>query len=383
MPFWFFALYMILIAIYANSYDSPLSPRYANCNYATVQSLTRKTNKKYFLCSMFKNEEGYLSEFVAYYKIQGINHIMLWNHGSTDNFESELYPWIQSGFVQIRNTNELINRPYVVELSKYKSAYAKVIGMQKEVERQCISWGIKNHYDYYLTVDMDEYILPFPHHPQHPSATILDQDSISIVDTVEYMFKDKFKELSKLPIRKKGIYNGTSGNNTLPLYNDPNAPPPTINSVAVGIVKHNYNSIPYLMEPMDLLTIESYLNRYETPGHMNFYMHTQPKFLYRLKGNDLSSVRMDGLEDQMKQLYIHKIADDQIMVNKFTDAQIWLSNCCFMHGCEYQPNRKHNPICGERPANWMSLSVLRSKHNKSPYWLRVNHYWLGLSSKLK
>jgi hypothetical protein len=55
-----------------------------------------------------------------------------------------------------------------------------------------------------------------------------------------------------------------------------------------------------------------------------------------------------------------------------------MSTCCFIHGCEFQPNPHKNPVCGGRSANWMSASPLRSRDlkrkPKPKFWLRLNHY---------
>lgn len=55
-----------------------------------------------------------------------------------------------------------------------------------------------------------------------------------------------------------------------------------------------------------------------------------------------------------------------------------MSNCCFIHGCEFHPNPHKNPICGGRSAAWMSQSPLRRKDLKNKptpkWWLRLNHY---------
>ena len=52
---------------------------------------------------MFKDEEGFLSEFVAYYQMHGIDHIRFFDHNSTDDSLVELQPWIQSGFVSVES----------------------------------------------------------------------------------------------------------------------------------------------------------------------------------------------------------------------------------------------------------------------------------------
>ena len=45
--------------------------------------------KKIMLCSHFKNEKGFLAEFVSYYKVHGFERIVFWDGNSTDNFRTE------------------------------------------------------------------------------------------------------------------------------------------------------------------------------------------------------------------------------------------------------------------------------------------------------
>lgn len=51
------------------------------------------------LCPMIKDEEGFLSEFVAYHQMHGFDHIMFFDHQSRDHGIVELEPWIKTGFV--------------------------------------------------------------------------------------------------------------------------------------------------------------------------------------------------------------------------------------------------------------------------------------------
>ncbi len=48
-----------------------------------------------------RDEEGFLSEWTAFYQMHGFDHIIFFNDNSVDNSISELKPWIDSGFVSI------------------------------------------------------------------------------------------------------------------------------------------------------------------------------------------------------------------------------------------------------------------------------------------
>ena len=123
-------------------FDSPVAPRVPNCKAImnNRNRLYKTTKKKLFVATMFKNEEGYLAEFVAYYKIHGFDHIILWDHSSTDNFREELLPWTSTGFVEIRNTSDLALHPNILKARKLDN-YWKVMAIKKQIEREAFLWG--------------------------------------------------------------------------------------------------------------------------------------------------------------------------------------------------------------------------------------------------
>ena len=56
---------------------------------------------KGIVCPMVKDETGFLSEWVAYYEMQGFNHVIIYDNNSTLP-TSEVQPWIDRGFVTIK-----------------------------------------------------------------------------------------------------------------------------------------------------------------------------------------------------------------------------------------------------------------------------------------
>ena len=87
----------------ANEDKNPLFQSLPDCTRG-YSRLTKKTSSKALACPMIKDEEGFLSEWVAYYTIHGFDHIMFFDDGSTDNGGAELKPWIEKGIVSIRYT---------------------------------------------------------------------------------------------------------------------------------------------------------------------------------------------------------------------------------------------------------------------------------------
>lgn len=58
---------------------------------------------RWYLSAMtvFKNEAPYLDEWLAFCVLEGFEHILLYDNGSTDNFRSVLEPWIAAGIVEL------------------------------------------------------------------------------------------------------------------------------------------------------------------------------------------------------------------------------------------------------------------------------------------
>ena len=56
---------------------------------------------KGIVCPMVKDETGFLSEWIAYYEMQGFNHVIIYDNNSTLP-NDEVQPWIDRGFVTIK-----------------------------------------------------------------------------------------------------------------------------------------------------------------------------------------------------------------------------------------------------------------------------------------
>lgn len=62
-----------------------------------------RDSPEYYLCAMtlFKNEAPYLDEWLAFCVLEGIEHVLLYDNGSSDDAKGVLQPWIDSGFVEL------------------------------------------------------------------------------------------------------------------------------------------------------------------------------------------------------------------------------------------------------------------------------------------
>lgn len=102
----------------------------------------KKDDKKKYrvsICAIFKNEEHYLSEWIAFHKIVGVDHFYMYNNNSDDNYLSVLQPYIESGDVT------LIDWPYnQAQMQAYK---------------HCIS-NYKEETIWLGFIDLDEFVVP-------------------------------------------------------------------------------------------------------------------------------------------------------------------------------------------------------------------------------
>jgi hypothetical protein len=137
---------------------SPYEQNLPKCSDGFVR-VEKKTDAKALLCPMFRDEEGFLSEWVAYYKMQGFDHIIMFNDSSTDNALAELQPFIDIGFVSIRQnwTSESLNISPNFLRNEFKKAMTTKAALERECKQQGLAWG----YKYFMSLDIDEYVPPF------------------------------------------------------------------------------------------------------------------------------------------------------------------------------------------------------------------------------
>lgn len=59
--------------------------------------------KPWYLCATaaIQNEAPYLDEWLAFCMLEGVEHVLLYDNGSTDNSKEVLEPWIKAGIVEL------------------------------------------------------------------------------------------------------------------------------------------------------------------------------------------------------------------------------------------------------------------------------------------
>jgi hypothetical protein len=164
----------------------------------------------------------------------------------------------------------------------------------------------------------------------------IDHQAIAIVDVLDDIFSETNERLAQTTYKSTAELEADGvryyPNNTIHDIKSKTPPPPTISQIALAMIKYNYAAVPHVHEPIDLLMLEAYLTRYDNIGYMNYYMSTQPKFVYRLSGADIASVRQDGLEQNYKDFYKEKMVEDldQLHVSGCT---VLVRACCAVLCC--------------------------------------------------
>lgn len=82
---------------------SPYFQNLPDCSKREYKNVTKQTKIKGIVCPMVKDEVGFLSEWIAFYEMQGFNHVILYDNNSTLPM-NEVQPWVDTGFVTIRRS---------------------------------------------------------------------------------------------------------------------------------------------------------------------------------------------------------------------------------------------------------------------------------------
>jgi Glycosyltransferase family 92 len=163
---------------------------------------------------MVKDETGFLSEWVAFYEMQGFDHIILYDQNSSLPLD-EVDPWIKSGFVEIRRNWWPVRK---VTVNKYQYTLTIKALAELDCKREAVQRGI----EIFVSVDLDEYLIP-----SRNNTTVMDE-LVQFFDTT-----------------KEGM---------------------------IAFRKYNFPAVPHTLEPLNLLTIEAYQTRMTFANKMNYYM---------------------------------------------------------------------------------------------------------------
>jgi hypothetical protein len=66
-----------------------------------AQTLRKPFDWELTICAMFKDEAENLEEWLQFHSLAGVNHFVLYDDGSSDNFGEVLEPWVRAGTVSL------------------------------------------------------------------------------------------------------------------------------------------------------------------------------------------------------------------------------------------------------------------------------------------
>lgn len=178
--------------------------------------------------------------------MHGFTHIRMFDDNSTDYGLDELARWIDSGFVSVQRgwTHESLNANSSLLLDDH---FNRTHGYKNLLESDCkknaISWG----YDIFVSLDIDEYLMPI-------------KKGVTIVDGLEQWFLSTRRSMYRIP-------------------------------------KLNFQSAPHLLEPVHMLTIEAYRSRMAGLQQLNYYDLVSPKVALYFKGANYTANTTTYLAD--------------------------------------------------------------------------------------
>lgn len=207
---------------------SPFFQDIPDCQSPYIR-IQKTTTSSAIVCPMIRDEKGFLSEFVAFYQMMGFNHIMFFDHGSTDNGFKEIDYWIQTGFVSVVSNFTIESLGGKVDPAD--STWYKIMKLKGLAERECKRRAQAMNITYFVSVDLDEYIIPY--------------QIRSVVDVMDDLFKRN-------------------------------------EVIQYRLHKINFVSSPHLLEPVDLLTIEAYQVAHPTTSDLTYFKAVMPKVIIRL-----------------------------------------------------------------------------------------------------
>lgn len=120
--------------------------------FLPVLSFCEENNFKYQLSitSVFENESNYLKEWIEYHRTVGVEHFILYNNNSTDDYLTVLNPYLEEGVVEliewpsIKKDNDGHNYMFNVQINAYTDA----------INRS------RNFSKWLALIDIDEFIVP-------------------------------------------------------------------------------------------------------------------------------------------------------------------------------------------------------------------------------
>ena len=111
--------------------------------------------------TLFFNEAMYLEEWLTFHHSLGIEHFLLYDYGSTDNFKDVLQPYITAGVAELHNANDTF--PTLCSVSPANNEHVRV-PCQSAVAAYAIAFYRKQQVRWIGFLDIAEFIFPLNGH---------------------------------------------------------------------------------------------------------------------------------------------------------------------------------------------------------------------------
>lgn len=198
----------------------PLNPYHQQLPDCTQPrtNVFKKTQWKGIVCPMVKDEVGFLSEWAAFYEMQGFDKVVFYDNNSTTPM-NELNPWNATGFVEIVRDWWAASSNWLFK--KKRNKFSDMMHVKFLAEVDCKQRAAAEGYDVFMSVDLDEYVFPMV-------------DSRTLMDDLQEWFSST----------TRGV---------------------------MALHKLQFNPVPHFLEPVNLLTIEAFQLRTEEEHRMNYY----------------------------------------------------------------------------------------------------------------
>lgn len=100
------------------------------------------------ICAIFQNEAPYFKEWIEFHKLQGVEHFFLYNHFSTDDFQSVLQPYVESGEVTLTDWF----------FSYEKGDHEGWLSIQCNAYTDCLKSTLGKESEWIAFIDIDEFL---------------------------------------------------------------------------------------------------------------------------------------------------------------------------------------------------------------------------------
>lgn len=122
------------------------------CFMASTLSFSqeKKYEKKLAICAVFKDDARFLSEWIDYHRVVGVEQFWLYNNNSVDNYQVVLKPYIKEGIVK------LVNWPSPIH---YDERWYASLSIQTSAYNHCLD-KVRGKVKWLAMIGVDDYIVP-------------------------------------------------------------------------------------------------------------------------------------------------------------------------------------------------------------------------------